>query len=104
MSYGAARAIALQFIAQYGGAVWAKGKKLEQDYLGPEIRVRELEDLGCPKASQSLHCHYHQPVSPGGRTHCALFDVYSYIKWIFSSPPTRTTLHDPPMLFVTAQE
>ncbi len=104
MSNRAARAIALQFIERYG-SVWAKGKRLEQDYLGPDIRVRELEDLGCPKATQSHHCYYHQPLAtPGARTHCALFDVNSYIKWIFSSPPTRSVLHDPPMLFVTAEE
>jgi hypothetical protein len=71
----------LDFVGRYS-VVWAKGKKLEQTYLGPSICVKELEDLGCPKSSKERACSYHQPTEK--LTHCAFCDVVSYVKWFIS--------------------
>jgi hypothetical protein len=83
MSAADAREKVLEFVRRYS-TVWAKGKKLDQKYLGPTIRVEELEDLGCPKASKEKACLYHQPTEQ--LTHCAFCDVVCYIKWFISLP------------------
>jgi hypothetical protein len=102
MNNSDARTMALNFVKRYS-TVWAKGKKLEQEYLGHSVRVKDLEDLGCPKASHKEACFYHQPT--GKPTHCAFCDVVSYINWFHAPPQSyKPPLPNPPMLFLPLEE